>query len=188
VAFGIFGKAASSDEAFWTWFVSNEQRLFDFEADQEQIFHELSGKMKKVNPDLTFEFGPIQDGKREFVMSAGGIRTAFPAVEALYEKAPALPRWVWVKFRPRRLPLNDLTYEGKETKADEVNYLLAEDGDKVGVVLFFEGYNDEEERRRSPRSATCSWMRRLGSTRWRLTSGSLSFTAAIRNISRNRAP
>lgn len=146
MAFGIFGKAASSDEAFWTWFVSNEQRLFDFEADQEQIFHELSGKMKKVNPDLTFEFGPIQDGKREFVISAGGIRTAFPAVEALYEKAPALPRWVWVKFRPRRLPLNDLTYEGKETKADEVNYLLAEDADKVGVVLFFEGYNDEEEK------------------------------------------
>lgn len=95
--------------------------------------------------DLTFEFGPVKDGKREFVLSAGGIKAAFPAVEALYSKAPALPRWVWVKFRPRRVPINDLDYGGKKVRADDVRYLLAKDGDKVGIVLFFDGYSDAEK-------------------------------------------
>lgn len=147
MAFSIFGtKASSSEEKFWSWFTKNEQRLFEFEADREKIFDELARTMKQVNPDLTFEFGPIQNGKREFVISAGGIKSAFPAVESLYGKAPSLPRWVWVKYRPRRLPLNDLHYEGKEIKADEVNYLLAKDESKVGIVLFFDGYNEDEKK------------------------------------------
>lgn len=151
MAFSIFGaKASSSEDAFWKWFVKNEQRLFEFEVDQETIFDELTRMMKQVNSDLTFEFGPVREGKREFVVSAGGIKSAFPAVEALHDKAPTLPRWVWVKYRPRRLPLNDLEYGGKEIKADDVNYLLAKDGDKVGVVLFFDGYNVEDKKTFAP--------------------------------------
>jgi hypothetical protein len=142
MVFDIFGaKAPSTEEGFWKWFGKNEQRLFEFEVDRETVFDDLTRMMKEVNPDLTFEFGPVQDGRREFVISAGGIKSAFPAVESLYDKAPALPRWVWVKYRPRRLPLNDLQFGGKEIKVDEVNYLLAKDGDKVGVVLFFDGCN-----------------------------------------------
>lgn len=143
----IFGSkaAASGEDAFWKWFVANEPRLFTFEADQEAVFDELGKQLKRVNGDLTFEFGPVNSGKREFVISAGGIKAAFPAVEALYGKAPALPRWVWVKYRPRRLPINDLEYGGKSIKVDDVRYLLAKDGDKVGVVLFFDGYNEKEK-------------------------------------------
>jgi hypothetical protein len=148
MVFSIFGAktGTSKEDAFWNWFIKNQQRLFEFESDRERIFDELGRRMKQVNPDLTFEFGPTQNGKREFVVSAGGIKSAFPAVESIYAKAPSLPQWVWVKYRPRRVPLNDLSYEGKEIKADEVRYLLAKDGDKVGVVLFFEGYNDEEKK------------------------------------------
>jgi hypothetical protein len=149
MAFSIFGAKAqtsSSEEAFWQWFAKNERRLFEFEADRERIFDELGKQMKKVNPNLTFEFGPIHDGKREFVVSAGGIKSAFPAVESLYAKAPSLSRWIWVKYRPRRLPLNDLRFGGKEIKVDDVRYLLAKDGDKVGIVLFFDGYTEHEKR------------------------------------------
>jgi hypothetical protein len=77
------------------------------------------------------------------VISAGGISTAFPSVEALYNKAPSLSRWVWVKYRPRRLPINDLNYGGKSVKADDVRYVLSKDGDKVGIVLFFDGYSEK---------------------------------------------
>jgi len=144
--FDMFGaKPSSKEEAFWNWFVKNEQRLFDFESDRERIFGDLGTQLKKVHGDLTFEFSPVQDGKREFVLSAGGIRSAFPAVESLYAKAPPLTRWKWVKYRPRRMPLNDLNYAGKAIKVDDVRYLLAKDGDKVGVVLFFDGYNEEEK-------------------------------------------
>jgi hypothetical protein len=135
---------AGNEAAFWKWFAANEARLFTFERDQEAIFDEIGAEMHRVNSDLTFEFGPVQNGKREFVISAGGIKSAFPAVEALYSLAPELKRWVWVKYRPRRLSINELELNGKKIKADEVTYLLAKDGDKVGIVLFFNGYSDEE--------------------------------------------
>jgi len=149
MAFKIFGRkaeAASNEEVFWKWFIKNEQRLFEFDTDRERIFGELSKELKKVHGDLTFEFGPVHDGKREFVLSAGGIKSAFPSVESLYGKAPSLPRWVWVKYRPRRIPLNDLRFGGKEVKVDDVRYLLAKDGNKVGVVLFFDGYSEGEKK------------------------------------------
>jgi hypothetical protein len=140
-----FRARASGEEAFWKWFAANDERLFSFERNQEAIFDELSGRMRRVNDELTFEFGPVKDGKREFVISAGGIKSAFLSVEALYAKAPSLPRWIWVKYRPRRLPINDLKYGGKSVKADEVRYLLAKDGDKIGIVLFLPGYNEGEK-------------------------------------------
>jgi hypothetical protein len=136
---------ASTEEAFWKWFAANEQRLFTFETDQEATFDALAEQLRRVNDDLTFEFGPVENGKREFVISAGGIQAAFPAVEALYGKAPALPHWIWVKFRPRRFPINDMNVGGKKVRADDVRYLLAQDGDKVGIVLFFDGYNEREK-------------------------------------------
>ena len=147
IVFALFSSRAnaSSEDAFWKWFAKNEQRLFAFEKQQEATFADLEKQMKRVNPDHTFEFGPVRDGKREFVISAGGIKAAFPAVEALYGNAPALPRWTWVKYRPRRLPINDLQFGGKTIKVDDVRYLLAKDGDKVGVVLFFDGYNEKEK-------------------------------------------
>jgi hypothetical protein len=141
-----YNKDASShgEIEFWKWFVVNESRIFAFERDQEAIFDELQREMNRVDHDLTFEFGPIRDGKREFVISAGGIKTAFPAVESLFRQAPSLDRWVWVKFRSRRFPINDLEIEGKEVKANDVHYLLAKDGEKLGVLLFFDGYTEEE--------------------------------------------
>jgi len=81
----------------------------------------------------------------EFVISAGGIRAAFPAVYALYDNAPVLPRWTWVKFRPRRLPIHDVDFGGKKVRAEDVRYLLAKDGEKVGIVLFFDGYNEPQK-------------------------------------------
>ena len=137
---------AGTDEQFWTWFVAHEPRLFAFESDQERVFDELTRELTGVNADLTFEFGPVANGKREFVISAGGIRSAFPAVESLYRTAPMLPRWTWVKFRPRRFPIHDLNYGGKAVKADDVRFLLAKDGEKVGIALFFDGYSEAEKR------------------------------------------
>lgn len=145
--FGLFSSSASAsgEDAFWNWFVTNEPRLFAVEKDRDRVFDDLSEQLNRINADLTFEFGPVKNGKREFVISAGGIKAAFPSVEALYNKAPPLARWVWVKYRPRRLPMNDLEYGGKFVKVDDVRYMLAKDGHKVGVVLFFDGYNEKEK-------------------------------------------
>src|ERR1700740_3674432 len=129
----------TKEQSFWTWFLHHEDDLMHFERNQDTVFDALAVELQKVHSDLTFEFGPVRDGRREFVISAGGIKSAFPAVESLYSAAPSLKRWIWVKYRPRRLPINDVEYGGKKVRANDVRYLLAKDGDKLGVVLFFEG-------------------------------------------------
>jgi len=89
-------------EVFWIWFAQHQAELFDFETDQERLFDQLAIQLQKVQPNLTFEFGPKDGGKREFVISAGGIKAAFPAVVFLADVVPALDQWRVTAFRPRR--------------------------------------------------------------------------------------
>lgn len=140
--FGLFAdRAQATPEAdFWKWFQRNDAVLFDFERDQEKIFDRLANEMHKVHPSLTFEFGPIQNGQREFVISADGIRDAFPKVEALYAAAPKLARWKIIKFRPRREPF-DIGYGGISVKADSVVAQVIPDGQKAGIIVFIPGYS-----------------------------------------------
>ena len=92
-------------KAFWKWFVRNEAMLFDFEKDQEKTFHLLATELQKIHSSLTFEFGPKINSIRDFVISADGIRAAFPAVIELAGAAPTLERWRVIAFRPRRTPI-----------------------------------------------------------------------------------
>lgn len=130
----------SPEEKFWKWFQENENLIFNFETNRGYVFNELNFKLGKVNKGLTFEFGPIkEDGTREFIISADGIKKVFNAVELLYNKKPALTKWKIIKFRPRRNPINDLTIGNITVKADEVNYRLFKDENpnKIGIMLFF---------------------------------------------------
>ncbi|MCE0497901.1 MAG: hypothetical protein LV481_08160 [Methylacidiphilales bacterium] len=147
MAFSLFGSKAQAtpEQQFWGWFTKNESTLFDFEKDQERIFDQLAMEMKKVNPNLTFEFGPKEDGKREFVISADGIKEAFPAVISLYDSAPKLPRWTFIKFRPRREPM-DIEYSGVKVEAKDVYFTLEPDGNKAGITVFISGYTEDQRK------------------------------------------
>jgi hypothetical protein len=125
----------SVHEKFWKWFLKNETKLLNFEADQEATFNNLSAALSSVDPDLTFEFGPPMP-KREFVISAGGIKRAFPAVVALAGAAPKLPNWQVTAFRPRRTTLNLIELGGIHVDPNEVQFSLLDNGEKAGVYLF----------------------------------------------------
>jgi hypothetical protein len=129
---------ASAESEFWSWFQRNEESLFDFEKDQERTFDRLATEMRKLHPNLTFEFGPQEKGRREFVISADGIREAFPAVERLFMSAPKLRRWTFIKFRPRREAF-DLNYKGLVVRAADVSMVLKRDGTKVGITVLIPG-------------------------------------------------
>ena len=136
---------ATPEQGFWKWFQKNENEFFNFEQDQENIFNKLAARMSKVNDNLTFEFGPITDvGKREFVISAGGIKAAFPLVESLHSAAPNLEKWVFMKYRSRRVPLHDLEFSGVSVAVANVHYKMYKDDNKVGILVFIEGQNEEQ--------------------------------------------
>jgi hypothetical protein len=132
------------EKAFWNWFQSNDERLYNFERDQEHIFDLLHAELGKVDESLTFEIGPIENGRREFIISADGIQEAFPKVEALYAVAPVLPRWKFVKYRPRREPmdisLGDLRIDYHTIVVDP--HLQ---GDKVDLTLYLPGYSEHTQ-------------------------------------------
>ena len=97
----LFSKP-TKEQRFWSWFARNTDRLFQFEADQEAIFDDLGAALEKVHPGLTFEFGPVREGKREFIVSADGIR------ELSRQSEHSLPRRQFChggpsfRFGPRR--------------------------------------------------------------------------------------
>jgi hypothetical protein len=137
-------KQDSKEVEFWRWFRANEERLFEFEKDRDRVFGELQVQLQRIQPSLTFEFGPKENGKRELVISADGIRDAFPAVVALADAAPALPRWKITKFRPRRSFQSAITFNGLKISPEQVEFTLEPDGDKLGLTLFIDGYNKAE--------------------------------------------
>lgn len=144
VMFGLFKTKAASEEQFWKWFQSNEVMLFSFEKNQDEVFGKLSDQMRKLHKSLTFEFGPVSDGKREFVISADGIKEAFPIVERLHATAPKLNRWVFIKFRPRRVPF-DLEFKGVKVSASDVFCTIESDRGKIGITVFLKGYKTEHQ-------------------------------------------
>jgi hypothetical protein len=141
---GLFGFGKTREQNFWTWFEKNQAKLFNFEQARDRIFDELQMELHKVCRELTFEFSPILDGKREFVVSAEGIKGAFPAVEQLVNCAPNLPQWKFVKFRQRRNPISDLQIGGTKVKASEVEVCIAKHAGKVGLIVFVPRIQDKK--------------------------------------------
>src|ERR1035441_3724049 len=72
-------KPGDRETRFWHWFKANNLRLHEQKEPQEKLFDELSIQLKKVNPNITFEFSPVHsDGVREFTISADGLIEYFP--------------------------------------------------------------------------------------------------------------
>jgi hypothetical protein len=135
----------SAQDGFWNWFIQHEAELFEFDpkrvTDRESLFGRLAAELHKVHSDLAFEFGP-KGPRREFVISAAGIKDAFPAVIGLANAAPNLERWQFTAFRPRRIPINVVEIEGKRIEPQDVQFSLVDNGKIAGLYLFIPGYRD----------------------------------------------
>jgi hypothetical protein len=137
----------NAEDQFWRWFVEHETELFEFDPscvdERERLFDQLSSELQKVQRDLTFEFGP-PGASREFVISACGIQSAFPAVVAVANAAPnSLSRWTITTFRPRR-PISAIEFQDKRIDPNRVEFTLLDDGEKAGLYLFIPGFTKDD--------------------------------------------
>jgi len=133
----------TAEKDFWSWFVQHEAELFNFEVDQENIFDQLAFQLGKVHKDLTFEFGP-KTVPREFVVSAAGIKAAFPAVVSLVGAVPPLEKWQVTAFRPRRTLSNTVEFRGKRVDPEDVQFTLLNNGKMAGIYLFMPGFQEND--------------------------------------------
>jgi hypothetical protein len=139
-------KRASAEERFWQWFEQNSSRLFAFETDRDHVFRELTAALHKVHEGLTFEFGPVQAGKREFIISADGIRDRFPAVQNLAATAPPMSQWTVIPFRPPKDISNVIEYDGHRVGPEDVWFRSEADDDRIGLTLYVRGLTEENKR------------------------------------------
>jgi hypothetical protein len=142
--------------AFWGWFARNESRLFAFERDQDRVFDDLMAALSRVHRDLTFEFGPVVDGVRELVISAGGMRAAFPAVERLVAAAPSFPRWRVMKFRGRLPVEGQIEIGGLRVDARDVWVTPRREGARWALTVHLPGYEPTPNHRYE--QIGCLWL------------------------------
>jgi len=129
----------NSREAFWMWFREHEDELLHLENRREWAFDQLASQLQKIDPRLTFEFGP-ESKRRELIISAGGVRNAFGAVSALVASAPIMDHWQVTAFRPRRSPPTIIELAGKRVDSRDVEFTLLDNGKTTGIYLFIPGY------------------------------------------------
>lgn len=129
----------SDPEDFWKWFIEHQEDVLNVEADQERIFDQLAVALQGVDPNLTFEVGP-KGTPREFIVSAGGVKTSFPAVISLVNASPTLPKWDVIAFRPRRTPPGVVEFRDKTAVPEEVQFSLLDNGKIAGIRLFIPGF------------------------------------------------
>jgi hypothetical protein len=141
----LFSKKNIQD-AFWDWFKKNSDVIFHFERNQDFLFHNLKSELNKIHSDLVFEFSPIlQDGKREFVISADGIKNVFPIVKDLVSKAPSLDKWHIVAFRQPRKGITQITYDDLIVNFEDVFFRFGKDNGQIALELNIRGFYEAPE-------------------------------------------
>ncbi len=138
----------TKEELFWKWFESKSNEYFEFESNQSILFNELEKQLKILHPNLTFVFSGIENNKREFIISADGIKDAFPKVESLVEAAPKMDKWDIIAFRPRLGTESSITYEGLTVKPEDIMFKYGTDTtkNKIGLEIFIRNYNEVDDR------------------------------------------
>lgn len=144
--FERFFKKNSNPVLFWEWFSKNADLYYHFESNQSILFSQLKQKLNNINKDLVFEFSPIlKDNTREFIISADGIQSAFPAVIDLVTKAPTIRNWEIVAFRQPRPNITHIHFERLVIDLNEVFFRYAKDQLGISLELFFKHYEDSQE-------------------------------------------
>lgn len=136
----------SREEEFWSWFKKNEDRIYNFENNQDQIFAEIKDHLHKYKEGLVFEISRSKEGTREFVVSGDGIKEYFPDVTSLVSKAPELDRWDIIAFRPRIDSFSEfkLVYEGVEFSPDNILFKAVNSQRGFDLVIFHPKYTEDD--------------------------------------------
>ena len=134
----------SNQTAFWSWFIENRARFDSFEAGQEDTLDLLHGALLSYCEGLVFEISKPEQGVREFVVSADGLRELFPAVQRLCDAAPAIPGWKITAFRPRMSLDYLLEYEGREFDPGAIWCHPITDDGAFDLILYVPSFKEEE--------------------------------------------
>ena len=136
------------DQNFWKCFSKNETAIFGIVSAKEPIADDLTSQLRKVDQNLVWSIGgSSKDSKRDFVISAGGIKSSFPAVTSLYNSVPKdLTHWNFVAFSPKT-DTNEIQFADKSRKVSDFYFKAEKSGDKYDLDVSVKNYekgNDDQ--------------------------------------------
>ncbi|MCF8886934.1 MULTISPECIES: hypothetical protein [Priestia] len=144
----LFNKKITEKE-FWSWFEKNSDDYFQLdENNYDLLFNKLSLQLSKYHKNSTFEFSvEMNQGKREFIISAEGMVSAFPAVIKLVEEAPTLEKFNIVAFRQRQNSEQEIYFENIVLHTKDIFFTYRKDKqmDCLDIVIYIKGYSEEND-------------------------------------------
>lgn len=108
--------------------------------------HELGKRLKSVDEGLVHEIGMADPSTIELIVSAEGVKAAFPAVIELVKSAPPIAGFKITAFR-QRSPEGFTLHVDERVITDELlTYRLIQEGEELGLELFIDSDLDERGR------------------------------------------
>lgn len=133
--------------SFWKWFLEHENEFFHYEQQHSELLEITLDKLKEIHPDLVFEISPEFESKREFIISANGLKEAFASVIELAKSAPKMDRWLITPFRQRKNNLDiEIEIEDILLSPEDIFFTHEHSGHKVNVDLYIAGLDTDDER------------------------------------------
>lgn len=142
---GLF-KKKNKEDVFWDWFSKHSDEYFQLESNQQQLFADLKTQLEVIDPNLVFEFStPLEDGTKEFIISADGIQDSFHAVTNLVKHAPPFKQWKVIAFRQPHPNISTVSYQSLTVNLNDVFFRYVKDHGKIGLELHLKGFYESPE-------------------------------------------
>ena len=88
-------------EEFWNWFAKNADIIGQINDPDAPILAEAHERLKRIDDRLWIEVSePNEDGMQALVITTEGDLDAFPAADAVVDKAPPIKGWEVFSLKP----------------------------------------------------------------------------------------
>lgn len=129
--------------AFWQWFADHSDGLLAMDEPHEPTMDALHHQLKRIHPDLVFEFD-VHSSPRVFIVSADGNSRLFSTVREIIKRAPQLPGWEFLAFRQPGSTDVVIEMRGIRLGPEDVSFVVVPDHGRAGVTLYLRGLAEDD--------------------------------------------
>ena len=136
-------------QKFWEWFEQNEQSIHeDIESEMDKWVPLISEKLYEIDDNLAFEISEVlEDGKRQFIISADGIYLAFDNVIEIYKSRPQLNKWEFIAFRQREdIDEHQVELDGLVLGYDDIKFKYEVEEELLKIDVYIKEYTVDDNR------------------------------------------
>lgn len=126
---------------FWKWFASYETKFSKEKIQRDKFVSDVVDEIRGLSPNLTVEISPGDIDT--MAISADGVESDFPLVQALVSKAPVLKGWKIVAFRqPGKIKGTILEFPEITLDPEKMWIYPIEKDSGFSLIVYFSDYTE----------------------------------------------